>query len=603
MDISPVPAAPGHNLCANLRARCTTSWNRTSVHGEFLVNHGKTENLGSTRHAAPAQQPLLVSHQVVRHWIMIAGIVVAYVALEWISFIHESKGLPLTPWNPGLGLVFACLVLFGAQYGIALFAGVIIAEVVVVRSTLEWPVIIGIGAIVATGYTVVAAAIRKEFQIDVGLVHLRDVIVLLLAAFIGSVVITLLLAAVLLISGRLGFGDLVSTGPVFVVGDVLGIAVTTPLVLRFARRWRERTLHLLVDRIPEIALFAVVIGLSLWLIARTESADGYTLFYLLFFPVVVVALRHGLDGACVTLATTQFGLVGLLHYHGYDWRIFTEFQVLMFVLTATGLIVGVVVSEREASERVARESQARLKEKEAEVAHAARFSLVTGMATALAHEINQPMAAARALGRSVQELLRRPQADLERADQNLARLISEIDLAGGILRRMRDFLRRGRPQVSTINVSLMLDDALMLIGPEASSRHVDIDLDCPAEIPVVYGDRIQLQQVVLNLVRNAVDSIVESGRSDGRIRVTARRSDSSGHLEICVSDNGPGIPAERVDHLFTPLKTSKKEGLGLGLSICLAIIEAHGGRIWLHSNEPGATEFRLSLPLESREHT
>ena len=204
-----------------------------------------------------------------------------------------------------------------------------------------------------------------------------------------------------------------------------------------------------------------------------------------------------------------------------------QFQVLMFVLTATGLIVGVVVSERQQTERVARESEARLKEKEAEVAHAARFSLVSGMASALAHEINQPMAAARALGRSVQELLRSPQADLTRADKNLTTLIAEIDLASGILRRMRDFLRRGRPQISTIDVQSMLDDTLMLIRPEATSKNVMIDLDCPADLPAVYGDRIQLQQVVLNLVRNAVDSIVESEQSNGRIQITARHSDDS----------------------------------------------------------------------------
>jgi two-component system sensor kinase FixL len=238
---------------------------------------------------------------------------------------------------------------------------------------------------------------------------------------------------------------------------------------------------------------------------------------------------------------------------------------------------------------------------EAEVTHAARFSLVSGMATALAHEINQPMAAARALGRSVQEILRSPRADLTRADKNLTTLIAEIDLAGGILQRMRDFLRRGRPQISTINVPVMLDDTLMLIRPDAVSKHVKIDLDCPADLPPAYGDRIQLQQVVLNLLRNAIDSIVESGRSDGRIQLAARHSDNSAYLEIAVLDNGLGIPKDRVDHLFTPLTTSKKEGLGLGLSICLAIVEAHGGRIWLHSNQADATEFRLSLPLEPPE--
>jgi signal transduction histidine kinase len=565
------------------------------------VNHGSKENLISPAQATPAQRPEMLSRQAVWRWTTTAGLVVVYVALEWISFIHDSKGLPLTPWNPGLGLAFACLVLGGPQYGIALFAGVIIAEVVVLRSTLVWPVIMAVGAIIALGYASVATVMRTKFRLDIGLAHLRDVIILLLAALIGSTVVTLLLAAVLLTGGTLGFGEIVSAGPVSAVGDVLGIAVTTPLVLRFARQWRQRTLHLLVHRIPEFTLFAVVIVAALWPIARTENADGYTLFYLLFFPVVVAAVRHGLDGACLALAATQFGLVGLLHYHDYDWKIFTEFQVLMFVLTATGLIVGVVVSERQASERVARESEARLKEKEAEVAHAARFSLVSGMATALAHEINQPMAAARALGRSVEELLRHPQPDLSRANKNLTRLIAEIDLAGGILRRMRDFLRRGRPQISTINVPLVLDDTLMLIRPEANSKQVRIDLDSPADLPTIYGDRIQLQQVILNLVRNAVDSIVESRRAGGRVRVTARRSDNSAQVEIGVMDNGPGIPADRVGHLFRPLATSKKEGLGLGLSICLGIVESHGGRIWLHSNAPGATEFRLSLPPEPPE--
>jgi two-component system sensor kinase FixL len=569
-----------------------------------FVNHGNNEDSYLTRQAIPEQRPSVRSRHVVWQWAAVTGFVIAYLVLEWISFIHEYKGLPLTPWNPGLGLAFACLILIGPHYGIALFAGIIIAEIVVLQSNLEWTVIVGIAAIIASGYAFVAAVIRKQFRLDVGVTHLRDVIILLGAGFIGATGITLLLAAVLLTVGELGFGDMVSAAPTFFVGDVLGIAVMTPFLLRFARQWREHTLYVPMARIPEVALFVSVIIIALWLFARTESADGYRLFYLFFLPVVFAAVRHGLDGACLALAATQFGLVGLLHHHGYDWKIFTQFQVLMFVLTATGLIVGVVVSERQETERVARESEARLKEKEAEVAHAARFSLVSGMASALAHEINQPMAASRALGRSVQELLRSPQADLTRADKNLTTLIAEIDLASGILRRMRDFLRRGRPQISTINLPSMLDDILMLIRPEAMSKHIMIDLDCRADLPEVYGDRIQLQQVVLNLVRNAVDSIAGSGQSHGRIQITARRSDDSADLlEIGVLDSGPGIAANLVEHLFKPLTTSKKEGLGLGLSICFAIADAHGGRIWLHSNQAGATEFRLSLPLEPPEQT
>ena len=568
-----------------------------------MTQVGSDENAGPTRRAIREERPVILSHPMVRQWTTMAGFVFAYLSLEWISFIHEYNGLPLTPWNPGLGLALTFLILLGPRYGIALFAGIIIAEIVIVRSKLEWTVIVGISAIISSGYALVSTVMRKRLRLDVGLTHLRDVIILLGAGAIGAAVITLLLALVLLTVSKIDFGDIVLAARAFIVGDIIGIAVTTPLLLRVVRRWREQTFHLPLARIPEIASFLVVILIALWLIARIENADTSRLFYLLFLPVVIAAVRHGIDGACLALAATQFGLVGLLHHHGYDWKIFTEFQVLMFVLTATGLIVGVVVSERQEIERVARASEARLKEKEAEVAYATRFSLVSGLASALAHEINQPMAAARALGRSAQELLRRPQADLTRADKNLTTLLAEIDLASGILRRIRDFLRRGRPQISTVNIQSMLDDTLMLIGPEAVSKQVMIDVDCAVDLPAAHGDGIQLQQVVLNLVRNAVDSVVSSGRTDGRIQITARLSDNSTSLEIGVLDNGPGIPADVIDHLFKPLTTSKKEGLGLGLSICMAIAEAHGGRLWLHSNRAGATEFRLSLPLEPPERT
>jgi two-component system, LuxR family, sensor kinase FixL len=122
-----------------------------------------------------------------------AGFVIAYLALELISFIHEYKGLPLTPWNPGLGLAFACLILIGPHYGIALFVAIIIAEIVVLRSNLEWTVIVAIAAIIASSYASVATVIREQFRLDVGLAHLRDVIILLGAGFIGATGVTLLL--------------------------------------------------------------------------------------------------------------------------------------------------------------------------------------------------------------------------------------------------------------------------------------------------------------------------------------------------------------------------------------------------------------------------
>src|SRR5262249_49275320 len=122
----------------------------------------------------------------------------------------------------------------------------------------------------------------------------------------------------------------------------------------------------------------------------------------------------------------------------------------------------------------------------------------------------------------------------------------------------------------------------------------------PDNLPVAHGDTVQLQQVVLNLVRNAVEALADARVPDGRVTLIARRLEMPNRIEISVVDNGPGITEGMAERLFHPLTTSKTDGLGLGLSISASIVEAHGGRIWLESGKAGATEFRFSLPIETR---
>ena len=522
----------------------------------------------------------------------------AYVALEWLSFIHEYKGFPITPWNPGLGLVFALMVFNGARYGAVLFAGVIVSEIAVLQSSLEWFAVLGIAAVISGVYSAAAALLRGRIGLDVRLDRLRDVVLLLAGGVAAAILVAALLSILLILDAQLELADLaVAAGPLF-LGDVIGIAVMTPLTLRLAfsghasppGRWRALSL--------ETALYVAVVLGVLWIAVGDAAADGFKLFYLLFLPVVVAAVRFGLDGACVGLVLTQFGLVSLLHLHGYDVGAFTEFQVLMLILTATGLIVGVVVSERQHADSLARDAEARLKQKEAEAAQAARFALVSGLASALAHEINQPMTAARALARSAQHILQTPQPDLARAEGNLAKMIAQIDHAGGVVRRMRDFLRRGHPHVSTIELPNLIDEALALVLPDAAAKRIRIDTEGIGDLPLLYGDRVQLQQVILNLVHNAIDALVAARVTDGHIRIVGALHEAPHRIEIGVIDNGPGMDAAQAERLFQPLTTSKSEGLGLGLSICAAILEAHGGRIWLQQHRPGATEFRLSLPID-----
>jgi two-component system sensor kinase FixL len=530
-------------------------------------------------------------------WAVAVLYLAAYIILEWASFLHVHKGLPITPWDPGLGVAFAVMIRGGPLSGLILFAGMVVAETLVLQNDVDWPIDIGVAAITATSYASVAALVQRYFRIDADLTHLRDVLMLLAAGLAGAVLNTVLLSAFLLAVGQFNIGDVVQVARPLLIGDTIGIAVVTPLLLRFRVRERLET-HRLLSLAPESALYLCLIGVALWLIIGSEGAYGLRLFYLLFVPVVIAAVRHGIDGACFSLAVTQFSLIGLLHFSGYDASEFTEFQTLVLVLTVTGLIVGVVISERKNSDRIARDAQARLVERQAEAAQVARVNLVSGMASALAHEINQPMTAARALGRSAQHLLRTPGSDLSRADNNLSAMLTHIDHAGDIVRRMRNFIRRGHPHVSTINTLDMLQEAMTLADAEASARHVRVDLDAPADLPDLRGDRVQLEQVVLNLVHNAVDAIAAAGQSHGHIHVVGRRHSAPPRVEIGVSDNGPGIEGELAGRLFDPLTTTKQDGLGLGLSICASIMETHGGRVWLHSSKPGATEFRFSVPLD-----
>ena len=534
-------------------------------------------------------------------WAVAVLYLAAYIILEWASFIHVHKGLPITPWDPGLGVVFALMIRAGPLSGLVLFAGMVVAETLVLQNDVAWPIDIGVAAITALSYASIVALVQRYFRIDADLIHLRDVLMLLAAALAGAVLDTVLLSAFLLAVGQFDMRDVMQVARPLIIGDTIGIAVVTPLLLRFRVQERPKTRRLL-SLAPEGVLYFCIIGVALWLIIGSEGAQGFRLFYLLFVPVMIAAVRHGVDGACFSLAVTQFSLIGLLHFSGYDAGEFTEFQTLALVLTVTGLIVGVVVSERKNSDRIARDARARLVQRQAEAAQVARVNLVSGMASALAHEINQPMPAARALGRSAQHLLRTPGSDLSRADNNLSTMLTHIDHAGDIVRRMRNFIRRGHPHVSTINTREMLEEAMTLALAEASARHVRVDLDAPADLPDLHGDRVQLEQIVLNLVHNAVDAIAAVGQSDGHVHVVARRHSAPPRVEIGILDNGPGIEGELADRLFDPLTTTKQDGLGLGLSICASIMEAHGGSVWLHSGKPGATEFRFSVPLDrSRE--
>lgn len=523
------------------------------------------------------------------------ALIAAYVALEWLGFMHEHDGIPVTPWNPGHGLMLAAIILGGTRYGVVFFVGVLLAELVVLRTSLPPSVILLTSAIIAGTYTVAAVIARPLLRHDHNVLLTRDILVLFGAGLAGATIVSAALCAALLSIRHFDLADISRTAVPLVLGDLIGIVVVAPLLLR------ARSVGLVEWRSPrmamEVGLFVAAV-VPLLLLATWPSVHQPSIFHLLFLPIVIAAMRHGIDGACAALAMVQLILVALLHFHGVELSRFTEYQLLMLVLTLTGLVVGALVSERRRSEAQAELAGLRLQEMQAEAARAARLNLVSGMASALAHEINQPTTAARALARSVQVMLQAPAPDQARIATNLAAVIEQIDHAGAVVSRMREFLRRGTPHSSTLDLVELLSDALHLARPLTSMRQVGLELEVRGPLQPVWGDRVQLQQVVINLIRNSVDSIAEAGRSDGAIAVGAVAVGDD--AEVFVRDNGAGIEPARIEDLFAPLSTTRSEGIGLGLSICKSIVEAHGGKIWLAASAAGRTEFRFSLPAVAK---
>jgi two-component system sensor kinase FixL len=240
-------------------------------------------------------------------------------------------------------------------------------------------------------------------------------------------------------------------------------------------------------------------------------------------------------------------------------------------------------------------TETRLKELQSEVTHMSRFTALGEMASTLAHEINQPLTAISNYLKGCQRLLQRMQGEQSAVlGDALGKAADQALRAGSIIRRLREFVARGESERRIENLPKLIEDAstLALIGARESGIEVSFRLD-PA-VDLVLADRIQIQQVVVNLIRNAIDDMTEHPVNVRRIDIAAITQPDN-MVEVSVADTGGGIAPEIAGQLFQPFVTTKRKGMGLGLSICRTIIEAHGGKIWVEAGPGGGTAFRFTL--------
>ena len=231
-----------------------------------------------------------------------------------------------------------------------------------------------------------------------------------------------------------------------------------------------------------------------------------------------------------------------------------------------------------------------------ELAHVGRVSMMGQLASALAHELNQPLGAILRNTEAAELFLQASPPDLQEVCAILADIRKDNQRAGAVIDRMRALLKRRESQWSELDLNAVTEEVAGLLRFDAEARLVKLTLELSRSVPGVRGDRVQLQQVLLNLILNAMDATngCEAGRRCVAVCVRPREEE----VEVAVSDSGHGIPAENLKRLFEPFFTTKPTGMGLGLAISRTIIEAHGGRLWAENNPEGGATFRFTLPLD-----
>ena len=628
---------------------------------------------------------------------ILAGYIAAYVALDWVSYIHPLGPFAITPWNPPPGLSLAALLVYGLRFAPALFVAGLAAELIV----RGWPASLAhtvlATAIVAAGYTAAAAVLRVRVRIDPTLAGVRDAVWFAGVVALSTLLIAAGYVAVYAAAGQIAGEDFVRATLQFWVGDAIGILVTTPVLVYLLGRGAR-----LPDgrRAFEVLVQATALAGALWLVFGIDPTGAAKFFYVLFLPLIWISVRHGAPGAAFALLAIQLGTIAAVQIEGYAAATLLEFQLFMSALAVTGLFVGALVSEggraqdaleaREAqltsvfdtapdgilvldeAGRVVRANQAgaamfgmsapelagaaltglvpdlaldtapfaraeyaarrrdgsivpiemaigrtaaktrrlyiavlrdisdrkemesQLRERESELARSLRLAAAAETASALAHELNQPLSAIGSYVRACTLLLESPEANRARLETTMRTVVAEVGRAGEVVRRLRDFFRSGTSRFERLAPGDLVRGALAAAAPRLARYHIEAELDIAPGLPDLHVDRLQIETVLHNLLANAIDAIVAEDAAERTVTVRVALADAA--VRIAVIDSGPGLPAGLASSLFRPFTTTKPEGMGLGLAISRSIVENHGGRLVAERSARGAC-FAFTLPV------
>lgn len=513
--------------------------------------------------------------------VRLAMLLAAFFVVDGLASRGDVGAVAGAPWNPAPGFVLAAAHLLGLPAAAMAMVAAFVAG-------LAWH---GGPATVGTAVTLAQAACwalaglwLRRLEFDPALGRPRHVVALL-----ATVAAAALVAAI--VGPLIAFAGGSATGPtpvgLFFTQIVAGASVL-PLVIIAGRRgidpWQGGPSWETVVQIASLVLLS-------WEIFGQFVNEEIRFFYLLFLPIAWIATRHGVSGAAAALAATYAALMMSHHLLVHEESTVIELQIRMLALASIGLLLGAIVSDR-------RNARDMLQARQAELAHVLRLNIGWEMASGLAHELNQPLTAAMSYTEAGIRLLRVSSGDLGKAASAFGKALDQIEQAGEIINRLRDFMKKGEMRLTVVDITDVIDDAVHLAAAEAAGGRVAVQVLLPPHLPPAIADKTQIVQIIINLLRNAFQSILTAGVAGGTVQVSA--FEDGDELLVSVRDNGPGVDAAVRGRLFEPFVTTKSSGMGLGLSLSKSIIEAHGGRLWLEAG-PGGAAFKFTLPIAPKD--
>jgi two-component system, LuxR family, sensor kinase FixL len=524
-----------------------------------------------------------------RFWTIGAAFIAVYFALNLLTEWHEFDRLGITLWSPDDGLSLALLI-ENIAFAPFVFLAAVLVDLSIAGLHRSLGVTMAAELSLTMTYVGLAFVLKHKLKFNIRQFRLPDVVAFLVLVPAGAAISAFVYCGALYLGSGLPSDKIFVAMIHFWIGEALGmvtiIPATTALFTYSPPPWRRSNYTL-------FTIFIFALGVGLGFAALVGVGDKlYYLFNLLFLPVIWVAMREGYAGVALALVTIQLTLAVLTAFIGYNTTDFAILQLLMLVLSITGLLLGAVTTERQ-------DAALRLREQKREMARMVSNARAGAMGMALAHEVSQPLSTVATYLHAARRLLQVGPAS-EPVRDALIKAEAEAQRAREVLERIRDFVSNGNLNLTAVDVPALADKIAELCREEAAARGVLVEVESTGFIPSVEADGVQIEQVVINLVANAIDAAAE--RSDTRGRVTLRVAAKDNAIMLRVEDNGYGVASELADNIFDAYQTTKPRGMGLGLHLSRRIVQRHAGRLWWEPIRTGGARFVVELPINGYEH-